>query len=324
MTLVAPILSIVVGTYNRLSQIRDCLASIEADVRTPHVVYVADGGSTDGTVEYLQSVASSRIRPILAGRRMGQARAYNEVFEQVDTPYVCWISDDNVLVGGGTDAAVAALEQQADLGMVGLKVRDMEGPFTAAPYIGGVSSLGILNINQGLLRTPVLKAVGGFSEAFRDYGIDPDLTAKVLLSGWSVAMTKAVAIHHYRNWSTDKTSPEFVKIKQLQAQYQRRYDDKYADLKAGLGAAPGKALIYRLIRRLAGARMEMNSHVPVAAGLLPRDIHNILTGRFISVLDPILSLGRGHHLIQRCPARLRPRQLPADPPAYAGELVHTR
>ena len=33
--------------------------------------------------------------------------------------------------------------------------------------------IGVLNVNQGMPRTGVIQELGGFSERYRDYGIDP-------------------------------------------------------------------------------------------------------------------------------------------------------
>src|SRR4029079_15372765 len=101
------------------------------------------------------------------------------------------------------------------VGMVAVKVRDIEGPVVDAPYLGAVSSIGILNVNQGMLRTPIVQEVGGFSEAFRDYGIDPDLTAKVLFSGWDVAYTRAVGIPHHRAWADGSEDGSEKRSRQL-------------------------------------------------------------------------------------------------------------
>src|SRR5215217_5155079 len=103
-------LSVVVGTYNRLSSLKRCVESVFAQTRTPAILYVTDAGSTDGTVEYLQQIASDRVIPILVGQRLGQARAYNDVFAIVRTPYVAWISDDNEIVNHGLDVAVEILD----------------------------------------------------------------------------------------------------------------------------------------------------------------------------------------------------------------------
>src|SRR5262245_9876695 len=81
-------LSVVVGTYNRLESLKRCVDSVVSETSTPAVLYVTDAGSTDGTVEYLQSVSSDRLVPLLVGKRLGQARAYNDVFNTITTPYV--------------------------------------------------------------------------------------------------------------------------------------------------------------------------------------------------------------------------------------------
>ena len=45
----APRLSVVLGTYNRLHSLKRCLDSIQAQTSTPFVIHVTDAGSTDGT-----------------------------------------------------------------------------------------------------------------------------------------------------------------------------------------------------------------------------------------------------------------------------------
>ncbi|SEH30241.1 glycosyltransferase family 2 protein [Magnetospirillum fulvum] len=308
-----PVLSIVVGTYNRRDQIQECVESIARETTVPHIVYVTDAGSTDGTVEYLNSVASDTVRPILVGEKLGQARAYNDVFDQVQTPYVCWISDDNVIVDNGLDRAVAVLQGNARIGMIALKVRDKIGPFTKAPYIGGLSSLGVLNVNQGMLPTKVMKEVGGFSELFRDYGIDPDITAKVLFSGYDVVYSRRVAIHHYRNWSVDPSAPEYHALKAKHERSIKLYEAKYGNYLPQSVAFDFKKRLYRGLTKALGQRWGLNSAEPVA-GLLPRDWHNIFNCRFISLVDPLLCAGKSYHLRQRWPSK---KSIPGGPPEPA-------
>jgi len=118
-------LSVVLGTYNRLDSLKRCIESIRAQTRTPSVVYVTDAGSTDGTVEYLTSIQSDRLVLLLIGKKLGQARAYNDVFAIVRTPYVVWLSDDNEIVNGSLDLGVQILDQEPAVGMIGIKVRDV-------------------------------------------------------------------------------------------------------------------------------------------------------------------------------------------------------
>ena len=295
-----PRLAVVLGTYNRLESLKRCVASVLAQTRTPFVLHVTDAGSTDGTVEYLQSVASARVVPILAGERLGQARAYNEVFATDTTPYVVWISDDNAIVNGGLDVAVRILDGLPRVGMVAVKVKDVEGPAVSAPYLGGISSIGVLNVNQGLLRTPILHHVGGFSERFRDYGIDPDLTAKVLFSGWDIAYTRAVGIHHHRAWADGSEAGAAQRARQQG--YVRLYAEKW-----GTYAPPDltwrlRVLLWKAFQKVTG--LSLNSPRSIL-GLNSRDWANTLSGRYISPQDALTTRGKLYHLLQHAPAERR-------------------
>jgi GT2 family glycosyltransferase len=303
-------LSVVLGTFNRLASLKRCLDSLLAETRTPMVVYVADAGSTDGTQDYLRSLADPRIRPRLAGRKLGQARAYNEVFREVTTPYVAWLSDDNQVVDSGLDAAVRILDRVSSIGMVALKTKDVQGPFLGSVYLGGVSEIGVLNVNQGLLRTEILRQVGYFSETFGFYGIDPDLTAKVLFSGHDIAYTRQVALHHYRDWPDQEGTPEHAELARHHALSLELYRRKWAAMADGDGLWRARRRIWGWFKRRMKRRYDENSTRPVLGGLW-RDWNNVLLARHISLVDPWLSSGRDFHLRQH--ARRRP--LPPDPAA---------
>jgi len=299
-------LSVVVGTYNRLSSLKRCVESVFAQTRTPAILYVTDAGSTDGTVEFLQPIASDRVIPILVGQRLGQARAYNDVFAIVRTPYVVWISDDNEIVNHGLDVAVEILDTLPKVGMVAVKLRDLEGPAVEAPYLGAVSSIGILNVNQGMLRTPILQSVGGFSEGFRDYGIDPDMTAKVLFGGWDIAYTRVVGIHHHRAWADG--SEEGAAQRARQQGYVELYDRKWGRYAPPDPLWKARRLAWRAFQKATGLPLNSSRRV---LGLSSRDWCNVLTGRYINPLDPLLTRRRPYHLLQHAPSRVRP--LPPDP-----------
>jgi hypothetical protein len=176
-----------------------------------------------------------------------------------------------------------------------------------APYLGAVSSIGVLNVNQGVLRTPVLQSVGGFSERFRDYGIDPDLTAKVLFSGWDVAYTRPVGIHHFRAWADGSAAG--VEQRQRQLGYVALYAQKWGAYAPPDAVWNARRLAWRCFQKATG--LSLNSPRRVL-GLSSRDWCNVLTGRYISPLDPLLTRAKPYHLRQRAPARRRP--LPPDPP----------
>jgi GT2 family glycosyltransferase len=116
-------LGIVIGTFNRLALLRKCLDALIGKVRIPHEIIVVDAGSTDGTQEYLEH--QQGIRVIEDGQLIGQAQSLNRVFKTLKSKYVCWLSDDNIIQGGMLDVAVNILKRNPDIGLVGLKVRDI-------------------------------------------------------------------------------------------------------------------------------------------------------------------------------------------------------
>ena len=295
-----PELAVVLGTYNRLEQLQRCISSILAETEISFRLYITDAGSTDGTVEYLRSLADERIEPILVGKRLGQARAYNDVFRGLQTPYTCWLSDDNIVVNRALDTAIAILRSDDRIGMVGLKVKDLRGPFVSAAYIGGLSVAGILNVNQGMLPTPLLQKIGGFDEDFRDYGIDPDLTAKVLLQGYKVVYTRQISIHHERNWSSDPESPEYAHLKERHENFKRLYTERYASLLPPKASYLVKRYLWKMARSFAGQHLDVSS-TRTALGIPVRDWHNVLAGRYISALDPLQTRGHDYHLVQALP-----------------------
>lgn len=296
-----PLVTIVIGTFNRAKRLQEAVESIRTHVKTSYRIEISDAGSTDDTQDYLQSVAGPDLNVTYEGRKRGQAVALNEVFARLETPYVCWLSDDNVLTGAGLDVAIKALEAEPDLGMVGLKVRDLEGPFVEHPYIGGISPVGILNINQGVLRTDLLKRIGGFSEVFGFYGIDPDLTAQVLVSGASVAMTRVVAVHHNRGWdqyASDDPAHPLAQSARFLDLYRRKYEKHF-----GFGLVWwGRRVLWWLIRQLMPHRFTLSSHKPVL-GFLVRDWHNMFSGRFISLWRELRMRHADLHLRQALPKK---------------------
>lgn len=287
-------LSVVLGTLNRIECLKRCMESLLKPSKHQLIIYVSDAGSTDGTIDYLKKINDSRVKTIYHEKKMGQAKAYNEIFKVVKTPYTCWLSDDNEVINSGLDIAVDILERDPKIQMVGLKVKDIEGPFIKAPYIGGISEAGILNVNQGVLRTQVLHQIGGFSEEFMDYGIDPDLTARVLFGYGDIVYTKKISILHRRDWGEQDSIHRCSQIKK-QVNYQKIYREKYCNTGI-VDETTIKKSVITVLKQVFGNKFSLNKK-------LHRDIFNLCMGKYISIYDPITSLFKNYHLLQRCPRK---------------------
>jgi glycosyltransferase involved in cell wall biosynthesis len=105
-----PVVTIAVPSYNQGRFLDEALTSIfSQDV--PVEVFVADGGSTDGSVDVIKKFENR-----LAGWRSyadrGQASAINECIAKGRAPYVGWLNSDDMLLGGGLKRLVDVLERQ--------------------------------------------------------------------------------------------------------------------------------------------------------------------------------------------------------------------
>ena len=290
---------ILVATYNRLELLRTVVDAIERGTRTPHELIVIDGGSTDGTITYIQSHPA--VTPVLQGELLGTARCYNRVWRRVESTYTCWLSDDTEVVPGSLDAAVAILEADETIGMVGLKMRDTKGPGRFEAYRGGLSELGILNCNHGVFRTALGRQIGFFNEGYRSYMIDPDITASILCTGHRVVMTRAVAVLHHREWA-EREGDEKVARDMGGIDNAGVYRRKFGFLgRSNTLAARFRARLLRDVWRVLflGARPGSRRF-----WLNRRDWINLAGGRFVSLFDPLVHAGRPYHLAQAVPPAL--------------------
>jgi glycosyltransferase involved in cell wall biosynthesis len=104
--------TVVVPSLNHANFLGVALNSI-AQQALPMEVFVLDAGSTDGSVEIIESYSAS-----LAGWRShpdgGQAASINEGIGLGTARYVTWVNSDDWLLPGALAQLVAALEAQPD------------------------------------------------------------------------------------------------------------------------------------------------------------------------------------------------------------------
>ena len=293
-------LVILVGTYNRMELLKKVIDSIHEQTGCSHEIIVIDGGSTDGTIEYLKS--REDVTPVFQGKLLGASRAYNEVWRQVDCKYTCWLSDDTELANGGLDLAVQILENDPQIGMVGLKTRDVAGPWTDIPYTGALSEYGILNCNHGVLPMKLLRSVGYFNEDYKTYLIDPDLTASVLSAGKKVVMTRDVCVRHHRKWA-DENWESKVQGTMNGIDHYQIYLNKFAFVQKR--TLPDR--LKKWAARVASLPL-LGSALRKAWRLNSRDWLNLTQGRFIRLTDAAQNKRNAFHNVQCLPADVLNRQ----------------
>ena len=84
--------SVVILNWNGEAMLRQYLPSVLTHTQLPEVeIVVADNGSTDGSLEYLQT---QDVRLIVLDQNYGFAEGYNRAITQVDSEYVVLLNSD--------------------------------------------------------------------------------------------------------------------------------------------------------------------------------------------------------------------------------------
>jgi GT2 family glycosyltransferase len=198
-----------VPSLNQGRYLREALESIFVQ-RLPIEVFVADGGSSDESVDVIQEFA-----PRLAGWRShpdrGQGAAINECIAAGRAPFVCWLNSDDLLLPGGlavlldmlqNDAAVPAAYGRAWNVNEETKART---PVWVEPFDARrLARRCIVSQPASLIRRLAWESVGGVDETLR-FAIDYDLW-------WRL----------YRKFGAFGYVPQFIAINRDHAQTKSR------------------------------------------------------------------------------------------------------
>ncbi|BBH21093.1 glycosyl transferase [Paenibacillus baekrokdamisoli] len=110
-------ISIVMLTRNALNYTKECIESVIRHTPEHFEFVFVDNGSTDGTLDYLQSVPSSKLicnevnRGFAAGNNQGIAAASGD--------YICLLNNDTVVTDGWLTRLLAWLNKDPSIAIVG-------------------------------------------------------------------------------------------------------------------------------------------------------------------------------------------------------------
>jgi len=187
-------LSICIPTYNRLPHLKRLISSIFSGFKDyPFEIIAADGGSTDGTIEYLKTLDKTVL--IEQKELKGSVKAYNECFKLAKYDYILWPADDFILIPSVIIKACNLMDRNKKIGLVSPKMQEST--------CGGLPGTelfitGLVLSKTHIFRKSVLKEINYFDERFRTYAVDDDSSLSVLNLGYSIIFTKETGIIHTR------------------------------------------------------------------------------------------------------------------------------
>jgi GT2 family glycosyltransferase/glycosyltransferase involved in cell wall biosynthesis/SAM-dependent methyltransferase len=242
-----PSVSIVIVTFNNLKISKLCLDSVLANTTLPELeVIVVDNGSTDGTPEFVRTLAQrdARVRFISNTANVGFAAANNQGLTAAHGSVLVLLNND-VVVPRGWLRGLLRLLQDSSVGLVGpvtnavgnearveydyLSLAELDD--FAIPYMAG--NIGIhfdismLAMYCVAMRRDVWETIGPLDEA---YGLglfeDDDYSNRVRQAGLKVVCTRESYVHHFGQASFKKLIPtgEYDELwKRNQAYYESKW-----------------------------------------------------------------------------------------------------
>jgi GT2 family glycosyltransferase/ADP-ribose pyrophosphatase YjhB (NUDIX family) len=203
-----PVISVVLGSYNRRRFLESAVKTIRDNgITLPYEIIVIDGGSTDGSIEYLThqkdvisivqhnkgSWKSKKVDKKTWGYYM------NIAFNASHGKYVVMISDDSLLIPGAVMNAYELFEKELNEGekIGGVAFYWRNYPDEKHYYVR--QTLGHkLSINHGMYLKDALLTVGCCNEEdFPFYYGDGDLSLRLWNAGYKILDSKKSFVEHF-------------------------------------------------------------------------------------------------------------------------------
>ncbi|HEX6345125.1 glycosyltransferase family 2 protein [Umezawaea sp.] len=210
--------TVVVVTWRGREHVTACLDALAAQ-RSPHRTLVVDNASDDGTAELL-AAHPSRPDVVRLPRNLGYAGGLAAVLDRVGTPYVAWLNDDaapdprwlssleEALDGDPRVAAATSSMVLADGATQSVGVALTADGHGVDVVLAGREVFGFCG-GAALLRTDVLRRVGGVPAAFFCYYEDTDTAWRLRLAGYRVVSVGPARVRHRHGASTRPGSAPF-------------------------------------------------------------------------------------------------------------------
>jgi GT2 family glycosyltransferase/Flp pilus assembly protein TadD len=216
--------SIVILTHNQIEYTRKCLASVFKHTPESYELIIVDNGSTDGTIEYLESAVRNqtsdiRVRILRNNNNLGFAAGNNQGMAAAQGDYILLLNNDVVVTNGWLDRLISCAEKDPAIGLVGPRSNYVAGPQRVAEVSYDLNSLTGLNQfaeefirqNKGqsqnqwrivgfcmLIKRQVVEKIGGLDVRYGPGNFeDDDFCIRAKLAGFKAQIAEDCFVHHF-------------------------------------------------------------------------------------------------------------------------------
>lgn len=233
-------ISVVLGTYNRLSFLKATIASVRASqLDVPYEIIVVDGGSTDGTIDWLNkqrdiiTIVQHNRETVDGKSRRKRSWGYfmNLGFKCAEGRYVCMISDDSVVHPDTLANGVRHFDREIDrgrrIGAVAFYWRSWpeEKKYRLCLTLGDK-----MMVNHGLFLREAVERVGWIDDKNYDfYCADGDLSLKIWRAGYEIIACDDALLEHFERADPHIREQNLAKLNTDWTSYLERWTGVYYD-----------------------------------------------------------------------------------------------
>jgi GT2 family glycosyltransferase/SAM-dependent methyltransferase len=139
--------SIIILTHNQIEYTKKCIGSIFIHTKEPFELIVVDNGSTDGTVEYLETGVRGRrsevrIKIVKNKDNLGFAKGYNQGIAAAQGDYILLMNNGTVVTPNWLEGLISCAKENSKMGIVGPMTDDK------AAGIQSVADYGCVKIDR--------------------------------------------------------------------------------------------------------------------------------------------------------------------------------
>lgn len=206
-------ISIITGTLDRGPLLQGLIENT-VEVNENLELILVDGGSTDGTIEYIKEENHPRIKLIEVGERSRYSHFMNLGIRHASHDIICQWNDD-VLLSNDWEEVFSEIDEESDFYLFNWKYGDREdikNPDWLFGYNHEVGNWFLLNnianpvngneeivMNYGLYKKHIFKKIGMYNHDYLYYGADADLATRAYRFGYKVKDLRNIKVCSLNN-----------------------------------------------------------------------------------------------------------------------------